>query len=155
MDKYQQLIGIIAKQTGTAFGPASASSLSSLRALGVPDTILRFYELHEPADCAEGQVRLWPVSHIVTENRMAVPGIVVHPLGYVVFASTMSGDAYCFNVNKLDREGEPEIVLISHGTFGEDATAEQVQRVVKPVAPSLFLFLEQFSKGEVDEDCLY
>ena len=141
MDKYQQLIEAIAKQTQTEFGPAPARELESLRALKTPEAAVRFYEQYEPATCAEDQVRLWPILDMVTENTMAVPGVAVCPLGYIVFASTNYGDSYCFNANKLDQEGEPEIVLISHETVGEDATPDEVQRAAKPVAknsPAVF-----------------
>jgi hypothetical protein len=155
MDKYEAIIGKIAKQTGTEFGPASFSSLSELRALEFPEAVIEFYEQYEPSRCAEGQVRLWPIDDIVIENRQGVPGIGVHPHGYAVFATTMSGDAYCFNSNKLDGAGEPEIVLVSHEAVGEEATADEVNRVAKPVAACLLEFLEQFSRGEVDEECIY
>ncbi len=130
-------------------------SLEGLRALGVPEPILRFYERYEPEGFAEGQVRLWGIPNVVMENTKAVPGIAVQPMGYIVFASSLFGDAYCFNLNKIDSAGEPEIILMSHGSFGEDATAEEVHPLAKPVASSLLQFLEQFSKGQVDTKCLY
>lgn len=155
MDNYVEVIGRIARQTGTSFGPASLSSLSELRALEFPEAAIEFYEQYEPSRCAEGQVRLWPIDDIVVENRQGVPGICVQPYGYGVFATTLSGDAYCFNSNKLDADGGPEIVLVSHEVLGEDSTLDEVKRVVKPVAACLLDFLEQFSRGELDEECIY
>lgn len=155
MDKYESLVTEIAGQTGTDFGPASPEGLAKLRELNFPEAAIRFYAKHAPSDCAEGQVRLWPIDDIVVENTGGVPGICVHPYGYTVFASTMCGDAYCFNANKIGAEGEPEIILVSHEAVGEDSTADEVNRVVKPVARSLAAFLEQFVKGELDEECIY
>jgi len=155
MDKYEKLVDKIAQQTGTPFGPASLSSLAELRALEFPEAAIEFYEHYEPSGCAQGQIRLWPIDDIVIENRQAVPGICVQPHGYAVFATTLSGDAYCFNSNRLGVDGEPTIVLISHEAVSEDATAEEVKRLAKPVASSLRIFLEQFTRGEVDEECIY
>jgi len=155
MDKYEKLVDRIAQQTGTPFGPASLSSLAELRALDFPEAVIEFYEQYEPLRCAQGQIRLWPIDDIVVENRQGVPGICVHPHGYAVFATTMCGDAYCVNSNKLDMDGEPTIVLISHEAVSEDSTPEEVKRLAKPVASSLRIFLEQFTRGEVDEECIY
>jgi hypothetical protein len=155
MDKYKPLVDEISQQTGTAFRPASPGRLAKLRELKCPEAAVRFYGEYEPADYAEGQVRLWPIDDIVVENTQGVPGICVHPHGYLVFASTLCGDAYCFNSNKLDADGEPEIILVSHEAVEEGASAVDVNRVVKPVASSLVSFLQQFTKGELDEECIY
>ncbi len=155
MDKYEAIVRIISEQTGVAFRPASRGALASLAAFNVPEAVIRFYREHEPARRVEGQVRLLPIEDMVVENTQGVPGVCVQPHGYVVFASTVYGDAYCFNGNKVNAEGEPEIVLVSHEAVQEDSTAEEVHRLVKKVASSLFVFLDQFSEGVIDEDCIY
>ena len=155
MPGYQELIANISAQTGTTFRAASPGALSLLRGLRVPKPIVDFYALHEPTDCAEAQVRLWPIAHILEENRDLGPGAFVAPLGYIVFATTFCGDTYCFDLNKLDNHGEPRIVLISHEVVGEDITAEEAFHLAKPVAKNLYEFLDKFTREEIDEDCIY
>jgi len=155
MPKYQKLIDQISAQTGTTFRPASEAHLSALRALPLPNPIVDFFALHEPSDCAEGQVRLWPIAEIIKENRDLVPGAYVAPHGYVVFATTFCGDTYCFDLNEVDEQNEPRVVLISHEVVGEDITADEAIRLAKPVAKNLFEFLERFAREELDEECIY
>src|SRR5262245_10788400 len=97
MPDYSSLVKLIATQTGAQFRAASKSDLSELRALRLPDPVVDFYARHSPSECAEGQVRLWPVADLLCENRELMPGAYIAPLGYVVFATTFYGDAYCFD----------------------------------------------------------
>ncbi len=155
MPNYQRLVDLISTETGTEFRAASDGDLSALRTLRLPDTVLDFFARHEPSDCAEGQVRLWPIADILQENRDLVPGAYVAPLGYVVFSTTFCGDNYCFDVNVVNKDNEPRVVLISHEVVGEDITAEEVKRLAKPVAKNLYEFLEKFARQELEEDCIY
>lgn len=155
MPTYEKLIDQISAQTGTTFRPASEGHLSALRALRLPNPVVDFFALHEPSDCAEGQVRLWPIAEIIKENCDLVPGAYVAPLGYVVFATTFCGDTYCFDLNQINEQNEPRVVLISHEVVGEDITAEEARRLAKPVAKNLAEFLETFAREELDEECIY
>ena len=155
MNDMQIVVDRIAQQTTTRFSPASAEDLSALRTLGLPESVMTFFGRYAPEDCAEGKVRLWPIAHILEENRDYVPGVYIAPLGYIVFASTMCGDAYCFNLNDLSEQGEPAIVLISHEMVPEDITVEEVARVAKPIAKTLYEFLDRFTRNEIDEVCIY
>ncbi|VTU02348.1 Uncharacterized protein OS=Clostridium sp. Maddingley MBC34-26 GN=A370_02306 PE=4 SV=1 [Gemmataceae bacterium] len=155
MPDYKKLVKLIAAQTGTTFRAASPSDLTELRALGLPGPVVDFYARHEPSQCAEGQVRLWPIADMVRENRDLIPGAYVAPLGYVVFATTFCGDAYCFDVNVVSPKGEPRIVLISHEVVRKDITAERAEGLAKPVAKDLYQFLEVFERVELDEECHY
>ncbi|AWM41902.1 hypothetical protein GobsT_69750 [Gemmata obscuriglobus] len=155
MPEYKKLMKLIATQTGTKFRAASSPDLAELRALRLPGPVVDFYARHEPSECAEGQVRLWPIADVLRENRDLIPGAYVAPLGYVVFATTLCGDAYCFDVNVTSPEGEPRIVLISHEAVRKDITAERAQQLAKSVARDLHEFLEKFEQIELDEECVY
>jgi hypothetical protein len=155
MPDYKKLVKLIAAQTGTKFRAASQSDLAELRALRLPDSVVDFYARHEPSEIAEGQVRLSTIADMLQENRDLLPGAYVAPLGYVVFATTIGGDAYCFDVNVVSPTSEPRIVLISHEVVGKDITAESAKRLAKPVASNLYEFLEKFERIELDEECLY
>jgi hypothetical protein len=100
------------------------------------------------------KVRLWPISDIVVENGGAVPGAYISPHGYVVFASTFCGDAYCFDINIMS-DDDPRIVLISHEVVSDEISADQARRLAKPVAINLRDFLEKFISKEIDEECAY
>lgn len=127
MSDYKKLVDLIATQTGTEFRAASKSDLAALGALRLPDPVLSFFAQHEPSECAEGQVRLWPIADMLQENRDLIPGAYIAPLGYVVFSTTFCGDAYCFNVNVVNQQNEPQIVLISHEVVDKDITAEEAK----------------------------
>ena len=153
--QYQKIIIDISTQTDTLFRPATNADLFSLQSLGVPKSIVDFYALHEPSKCAEGQIRLWPIKEILQENRDLVPGAYISPFGYVVFATTFCGDTYCFDLNKIDEQTEPGIVLISHEVVSDDIDAQEAARLAKPVENNLFEFLERFTRDAIDEVCIY
>lgn len=154
MPDYAALIVQIAEQTGVGFRAASLKDLAGLEALGVPESILAFYSKFEPSGCAEGQVRLWPIAHILEENEDYVPGCYASKHGYIVFATTFCGDTYCFDLTQPG-QAEPRIVLLSHEIINEETTAAEFARLAKSIALSLHEFLQQFVRGEVDEDCVY
>ena len=154
MADYAPLIEQIAEQTLVKFRPASPVDLAKLKALGVPDSILAFYGEFEPSKCAQGQVRLWPIQQVLEENEAYVPGAYVSKHGYIVFATTLCGDTYCFDLTQLG-QAEPRIVLLSHEVIHEDTMEAEISRLAKPVAQTLRQFLDQFIRGEVDEECIY
>ena len=153
MPNYEPLVDQIAEQTGVYFRASSPFELAKLEAFGLPESVLDFYREFEPSECAEGQIRLWPIEHILEENEALVPGCYSVRHGYVVFATTLSGDTYCFDVT---RQGpfEPRIVLLSHEVVTKHTTAAQFARLAKPVARNLYEFLQKFVRREIDEDCI-
>lgn len=154
MPDYLSLTKKITEQTGVSFRAASSSSLKKVESLGVPSEVLAFYRDFEPSECVEGQVRLWPIQHVLAENEDYVPGCYASKHGYIVFASTFCGDAYCFDLTQHGPT-EPSVVLLSHEVITKDTDASQFMRLAKPVARSLHEFLELFVRGEIDEDCIY
>jgi hypothetical protein len=111
MDRYTELVAMIAEQSGSKFRSASADDLASLRDLGLPQSVIDFFATHEPAECVEAAERLWPISEILNENRNFVPGCNIVKHGYVVFSTTGCGDTFCFDLNNQSADGEPRIVL--------------------------------------------
>jgi hypothetical protein len=154
MPDYAPLIEQIAEQTGVAFHASSPIELAKLEALGVPESILAFYREFEPSECAEGQVRLWPIEQVLEENEAYVPGAYASKHGYIVFSTTLCGDTYCFDLTQRGK-AEPRIVLLSHEVITANTAAVEFARLAKPVARSLYEFLQQFVSGEVDEECIY
>lgn len=151
---YHDLAMHIALKTRTEFSPAEIADLDYLRSLCLPPSVIDFYTKYEPKGCAEGQVRLLSIDDIRRENSELTPGAYVSPLGYVVFATTFCGDVYCFNINQ-QRDGEPEIVLISHEVVEEGISSDDAAKIAKPVAKNLSDFLKKFIDNQLDENCIY
>jgi SMI1 / KNR4 family (SUKH-1) len=154
MPDYEPLIAQIFHKSGIEFRAASPLDISKLQALGLPQVILDFYRSYEPSRCIECQVRLWPIKDILEENESLVPGCYASKHGYFVFATTVCGDTYCFDLSR-GTQAESRIVLLSHEVVSEETTSEEFARLAKPVAQSFHEFLEQFVRGEVDEECVY
>jgi hypothetical protein len=155
MPDYSKLIADIEAHTGGRFRRAESAALDQLRAFKLPDSVVSFFRDYEPTECIEGQVRLWPIAEMLRENRDYVPGADVSPHGFVVFATTICGDTYCFDINATDENGEPGIVLVSHDDNFEGMPPEQIKTLAKPIARNLAAFLEMFLSDSLDEDCIY
>ena len=153
MQIYARVIEQIAEKTGVRFRGASAFELSKLEVLGLPQGIIDFYGSFEPAERVGERFRLWPIEHILEENEALFPGCHVSKLGYIVFATTVYGDTYCFDLTRR-RQDDPQIVLISHEVVTEHTTAIDLERLAKPVARNLYEFLQQFIRGEIDDQCI-
>ncbi len=137
----------VATKADVALRPASAEDLARLRALGVPPSVVSFYERFEPAACAEiSDVRLWPIAEVVEENTDYVPGCDLHPRGFVVFATTVFGDAYCLDLN----EPGPPVTLMSHEVLFSELGPDELGAVRKVVASSFDDFIRHFASGGLD-----
>jgi hypothetical protein len=145
----QEVADAVAKRAEVLLRPASADALAHLAALQLPTGVGEFYRRFEPSTYAEiADVRLWPISDILAENRDYVPGADLFPHGLVVFASTISGDAYCFDLS----EPGPPIVLMSHELVFADMTPSQIKALRKRVAPDLDTFLQMFADGSLETE---
>ena len=150
MPAYEPLIEQIVELTGVAFRAASPFELAKLEALGLPESVINFYSSFEPAERAGDEFRLWPIEHILEENEALSPGCYVSKHGYIVFATTLYGDTYCFDLTRRGKL-EPPIVLISHELVSEDTSVAELARLAEPVAKNLYEFLQQFVRGEIDD----
>jgi hypothetical protein len=139
------------RQTGKGhLRPASATDLKRAQDFGFPDELIAFYREHEPDPKfkrVELKQRIWCIEEALVENQNAVPGCVLSPQGYVVFASNMFGDAYCVDTNTTTPNGHHPVVLFSHEVIGEDSTPAQIQELRLEVASSFDEFLEKFTEG--------
>ena len=156
MKNYAPIIERFKEEVGAAFRAAAEADLVQLQALHLPETILGFYRQFEPVEVLENSqtVRLLPIAQITEDNTEMSPGCYTAPHGYVVFASNFSGDAYAFDCQQRNEEGEPRILLFAHEMFSDDLPPDWIPKMGKPVAAHLYEFLEQFLDGSVDEECL-
>jgi len=148
----------IKRKTGVAFRPGTAAAIAALRALGVSEKILAFYRQSEPSKCMEiGKVRLWPTANILEENKDYVPGHFAQPCGYVVFSTTICGDAYCFDTSNKSADSTTKIVLIAHDLEPEndEMKREDLAKLAKPIAASFEGFLKAFVSESLDIKPLY
>jgi len=86
------------------------------------------------------------VRRAIEENSIYVPGDSLFPLGYVVFASNMFGDAYCIDTVHTNSPGEDLIVLFPHDVFEDNTSLEDTEKYRLPAATSLEDFLRQFAR---------
>jgi hypothetical protein len=150
-------IDLITEKTGVTFRPASSPAMEALHALGVPEEIVAFRRQPEPSKCIEiGKVRIWPVASMLQENRDYVPAYYAWPCGYVVFSTTICGDAYCFDLRAVSKTGTP-IVLIAHDLEPKDdeMKREDLAKPAQPIAHSFEVFLEAFLSASLDSKPLY
>ncbi len=135
--------------------PATVEDLKRAQAASFPDELLDFYRQCEPQGCIELKQRIWSIESAIVENTDAVPGCALSPHGFIVFASTIYGDAYCIDTNVTTSEGHHPVVLFSHETIEENASLSDIQGVRLEVAPSLEAFLRHFTNGTLNEEPLY
>jgi hypothetical protein len=151
------LLDEIKEKSKAQFRPANRAGIEQLQSIGVPEDALAFYRDSEPVRIAEiGKVRLRSITDIVAENRDYVPGAYAQPCGYVVFATTLYGDAFCFDTRAASATNVP-VVLIAHDLEPENGEMkrEDLAKLAKPIAASFEEFLRAFASGTLDIDPLY
>src|SRR5262249_5189873 len=85
-----------------------------------------------------------------------VPGCYAQPCGYVVFATTLYGDAFCFDT-KAGVDTSSPIVLIAHDLEpdNEHMNREDLQKLAKSISHNLDIFLGAFVSETLDIAPLY
>jgi hypothetical protein len=164
-DAIEALKQELEKSDGGRLIPATEEDLEEARRFGFPNVLLDFY-LENAPDAADGRVelwksqpasgqRIWSVQNAITENRDYVPGTELFPLGYVVFASNMFGDAYCIDTVHVSKSDDLPIALFPHDEFAEGASLEYAERYRLQVATNLEDFLLQFARRTLIEKPKY
>ncbi len=164
-DAIEELRQELEKADGGRLIPATEEDMEAAGQFGFPNVLLDFYRENAP-DVADGRVelwksrpasgqRIWSVQNAITENRDYVPGTELFPLGYVVFASNMFGDAYCVDTVHVGQSGDLPIVLFPHDEFAESTSLEDADRYRLQVAASLEEFLQQFARRTLIEPPKY
>jgi hypothetical protein len=84
-----------------------------------------------------------------------VPGVALCPRRYFVFASNLSGDAYCIDGNLVTPEGHHPVVMFAHDSIGEDTEHEDILAARLQVASCLEEFLLSFATGALIDEPQY
>jgi hypothetical protein len=151
---------VVAKQiadlSGTDLRAAEPESLTALMELGAPRALLRFLADFEPQGETEiGKVRLLPIADVLVENTEAVPGVDLKPHGFVTFATTIYGDAYCFDTGLEPARADAPVVIMTHEVIFEDLDRETIMAARKTVATGFDDWLTQFIAGSLDTEPSY
>ncbi len=154
-DAIHNLIAKLKEQGSSVPRPASVEDLKRAQAAGFPEELLDLYRQCEPESCIELDQRIWSIENAIIENTDAVPGCALSPHGFIVFASTMCGDAYCIDTNVATAEGHHPVVLFSHEMIEEDASLSDIQPLRLEVASSLEDFVTKFTNGTLNEQPSY
>jgi len=150
---FTQIAERISKRWGTSLLPASEDDIRALTDLGTPESLNEFYRAHEPSAMLEiGNVRLWPTAEIVIENADMVPGAYLRVHGFVTFATTIYGDAYCFDTRAASNGTDAPVVLMSHEVDFEPLDHPAVASLRKQVASGLTDFLFSFVAETLELD---
>lgn len=153
---YQQAAKRISTVSGVSMRPASTEALRALAELGAPESLIAFYREFEPeADVEIGTVRLPTISSMIVENTDAVPGADLGPHRFTTFATTIYGDAYCFDWNAAEEKHDAPVVIMTHEVLFDDLDRETVLRARKRVASGFGHFLAQFVDLSLDTEPHY
>jgi hypothetical protein len=130
------------------FRPANTKELNILRSLELPASIELFYEEFAPdeklgvwgilRDCV-----LLPIAGIEWYTSQG-QGPSLRLCDYIVFATTCSGDFYCFDVTRGNDGDTVPVFLISHEINYAQSSREKIATHRELVAESLLDFLKEF-----------
>jgi hypothetical protein len=150
------LLEEITQKTGVKFRAGAASEIDRLRFLGVPEDALAFYRNSEPSKCAEiNRVRLWPISEVLAESTSYLPGCYLQPLAFIVFATTVFGDAFCFDTKAALANVPAPVVLMAHDIDWGDLERDDIVKLARPVATTLEEFFRKYTAGTLEITPLY
>jgi hypothetical protein len=87
---------------------------------------------------------------VLGENKDFVPGCFVQPHGYVVFATTIFGDAFCFDTNTATSKATAPVVLIAHDLNWDEMKREDIVKLARPTVVSFEGFLGAYVSETLD-----
>ncbi len=152
---YQAIASKISKLLSVQLGSPSQEELENLAALDPPEAVLRFYEQHAPNAMIQiGNVRLQTIDDLIEENTNYVPGADLRPHGFITFATTICGDAYCTDCSEL-KSHDPPIVIMAHEVSFEELDRATILSARKRVADNLDEFLTRFLSESLDTEPSY
>ncbi|MCB2231538.1 SMI1/KNR4 family protein [bacterium] len=148
---YESIAQRIEILSGVKLAPAKPEDIEYLESIHMPPELVDFYRSYEPQTYAEIEsVCLDPVREIREEIADYVPCCEIFPLGYLFFASTEYGDAFCIDSNVIDDAGRSPVVLMTHETDFEGMSSEEAARHRKESADNFEDFLNRFVEGTLD-----
>lgn len=126
-----------------------------LRGLSLRVDIAGMLSLAGPELSAHSAITLSGPLETVGESLFASPGSTLLWKGYVVCGSTACGDTFFFDTKKLDIDGWPQVVLLSHEESYFWRSRKRISAIAKVVATDYLDFIDQFLADSVDDLCFY
>ncbi len=138
------------------FKPAAVEDLEFLVKHQFSETIVDFYRKYEPHTICDPDevfegIRLCSIEESLFQTTEMDPGASLAPYSFWVIASTQYGNCYLLDGREDRPDGEYPVVYADHEMFGYELAADEVDEAVKKVANSLYEFLEQVERGEVED----
>ncbi|MEZ6193100.1 MAG: SMI1/KNR4 family protein [Phycisphaerales bacterium] len=150
MDNIEKIMRQISQKTGVRCGPAKPDELETLRELGFPPKVIEFYERFIPEDAIEiGPciLTIHDIRRMCLYDRDPV-STAAFGASLLPFGEDMSGDLLCFDPDRLDDEGWPLVVTVSHEVVDEDSTPEEVRQGAEEYCKNLPELLKRMVSGE-------
>ena len=97
-----------------------------------------------------GNVRLQNIFGVIQENTNYVPGADLHQHGLLVFATTIYGDAYCLDMNAVNGQIDPPVVIMTHEESFDGLDHDTIMSARKRIAENLHDFLRRFLAESLD-----
>ncbi|MDJ0754740.1 MAG: hypothetical protein QNJ45_14545 [Ardenticatenaceae bacterium] len=146
-----EIVAIVSRLNALGLAPqfqlATEGELADLAAVGIPETVLEFYKVANPAeDQLLGGVNLIPASALVDFNQNTILGEVARLNEFVIIADTDEGDAF---IMPRDGSGEQQSVYILNLDVQEGAVGEVFAAAHAFVAPSFNDFLSMYASGRL------
>ena len=120
-----------------------------MKRLRFPPVLLDFYAQFMPDEDVDAPVSMLGCYRIHAENTGGSPGIELSRHRIFVFASTGSGDAYCFDTNNPSEDGWPRVVFSSHCELSRWARLTTALKTIIPFARDLPEFLRRYADDKV------
>ena len=151
-DKFKGQIDKVVSEirSNDAYSIDKVPDLKLLEELRLPQVVLHFYKNYAPEEEIVGEVIIQSISGIDYNITESWPGEQIVKFGYLQFATSHGGDAYCLDLNSTSRKG-PRVVFISHEENYQDYTHELLKKEMFLVASDFITFLEMFKNNKVPD----
>ena len=142
MKDLETLVRKVSELTKVPCRPATPKDLEVLREMGPPQRVFDFYAEYEPLVAMEYGPCIRRIGEIDAMRNQGSCASAAFAAGLFPFGDDMNGDALCFDPRRLDEEGWPAVVCVSHETVDGDSSPEEVLAGTEPFCKNLPELLE-------------
>ena len=153
-ERYADIVKILDPK-GKFLGPADEAAIAKLEGLGLPESVLAFYRNYSPLETIkiyhpEEDIYFYPAFKIPSESSRFLAACEISPEGFIVFATSICGDAYCFDLNAdaLD----PPVRLIGHEIMYEGSSVDDIREMSVSAADNFHQFFVNLFSGNLVTD---
>lgn len=144
----------------------SEDELSILKKYKLPGKISNFYKEYCPFETImlSGGVRLLTFEAFKEENLVNAPGAFLIKFGIITFATTIGGNAICFDLNDI-KDNDSSILLVDHSVFcnksvftfengkfeRNEISYEMICKYSKKISIGFISFLEKIANDQIKD----